>query len=92
LLGNLPLLGKIPHQDLYKLSKKYGDIMELKLGSIHVVVISSPQMAEQVLKTCDHLLAFCPKAIISQSISYGGLTMAFSSQGDYWRRLRTIHA
>jgi hypothetical protein len=92
LLGNLPLLGKIPHQDLYKLSKKYGDIMELKLGSIRVVVISSPQMAEQVLKTHDHLLAFRPKAIISQSISYGGLTIAFSSQGDYWRRLRMIHA
>jgi hypothetical protein len=31
LLGNLFLLGKIPHQDLYKLSRTYGDIMELKL-------------------------------------------------------------
>jgi cytochrome P450 len=92
LVGNLFLLGKIPHQDLYKLSKTYGDIMELKLGSIHVVIISSPQMAKHVLKTHDHLLAYRPKAIISQSISYGGLTMAFSSQGDYWRQLRMIHA
>jgi hypothetical protein len=66
--------------------------MELKVGSIHVVVISSPQMVEQVLKTHDHLLAFRPKAIISQSISYGGLTIAFSSQGDYWRQLRMTHA
>jgi hypothetical protein len=92
LLGNLPLLGKIPHQDLYKLSKTYGDIMELKLGSVSIVIISSPQMAEQVLKTHDDLFAFRPKTIISQSISYGGFTMAFSSQGDYWRRLRMIHA
>jgi hypothetical protein len=92
LLGNLPLLGKIPHQDLYKLSKTYGDIMELKLGSVHVVIISSPQMAEQVLKTHDHLFAFRPKSIVSQSISYGGLSLAFSSQGDYWRQLRMIHA
>jgi cytochrome P450 len=92
LFGNLFLLGKIPHQDLYKLSKTYGDIMELKLGSVRVVIISSPQMAEHVLKTHDHLLAYRPKAIISQSISYGGLTMGFSSQGDYWRRLRMIHA
>ncbi|KAH9532018.1 hypothetical protein CY35_19G066600 [Sphagnum magellanicum] len=92
LLGNLPLLGKIPHQDLYKLSKTYGDIMELKLGSVHVVIISSPQMAEQVLKTHDHLFAFRPKSIVSQSISYGGLSIAFSSQGDYWRQLRMIHA
>ncbi|CAM6019275.1 unnamed protein product [Sphagnum balticum] len=93
LLGNLFLLGKIPHQDLYKLSKTYGDIMELKLGSVRVVIISSPQMAEHVLKTHDHLLAYRPKSIISQSISYGGLTMAFASQaGDYWRRLRMIHA
>ncbi|CAK9213393.1 unnamed protein product [Sphagnum troendelagicum] len=92
LVGNLFLLGKIPHQDLHKLSKTYGDIMELKLGSVHVVIISSPQMAKHVLQTHDHLLAHRPKAIISQSISYGGLTMAFSSQGDYWRRLRMIHA
>jgi len=91
LLGNLPLLGKIPHQDLYKLSKTYGDIVELKLGSVRVVIISSPQMAEQVLKTHDDLLAFHPKTITSQSISYGGLTMAFSS-GDYWRQMRMIHA
>ncbi|CAK9859458.1 unnamed protein product, partial [Sphagnum jensenii] len=48
-------------------------------------------MAEQVLKTHDDLLAFRPKTIISQSISYSGLTMAFS-QGDYWRQMRMIHA
>jgi len=66
--------------------------MELKLGSACVVIISSPQMVEQVLKTHDDLFAFRPKTIISQSISYGGLTMAFTSQGDYWRQLRMIHA
>jgi hypothetical protein len=81
LLGNFPLLGKLPHQDFYKLSKTYGDIMELKLGSARVVIISSPQMAEQVLKTHDHLLAFHPEAIISQSISYGGLTWHFHLKG-----------
>jgi hypothetical protein len=41
-LGNLPLVGKFPHLFLYKLSQKYGDVMELKLGSISTVVISSP--------------------------------------------------
>ncbi|CAM6065967.1 unnamed protein product [Sphagnum tenellum] len=92
LVGNLFLLGKTPHQDLYKLSKTYGDIMELKLGSVRAVIISSPQMAEHVLKTHDHLLTYRPKAIISQSITYGGLTMGFSPQGDYWRQLRMIYA
>ncbi len=61
LLGNLPLLGKFPHQYFYKLSKTYGDIMELKLGSARVVIISSPQMAEQVLKTHITFWHFVPK-------------------------------
>jgi hypothetical protein len=31
ILGSLPLLHKFPHCALYNLSKKYGDVMELRL-------------------------------------------------------------
>jgi len=39
-----------------KLSQKYGDVMELKLGSIFTVVISSPDQAKEVLQIHDPLL------------------------------------
>ncbi len=90
LLGNLLLLRKLLHQVLYKLSKTYGDIMELKLGSICTVVISSPQMATEVLKTHDQVFASRPLPIAAHSISYGGLNVGWAPPGDYWRRLRKL--
>ncbi|CAK9882913.1 unnamed protein product [Sphagnum jensenii] len=90
LLGNLPLLHKLPHQVLYNLSKTYGDIMELKLGSICTIVISSPQMAIEVLKTHDQVFASRPLPIAAHSFSYGGLNVGWAPQGDYWRHLRKL--
>jgi len=58
LLGNLPFLHKFPHQDLYNLFKIYGDIMELKLGSIRIIVISSSRLAKEVSKTHDQTFSF----------------------------------
>jgi hypothetical protein len=58
LLGNLPFLHKLPHQDLYNLLKIYGDVMELKLGSIHTLIISSSRLAKHVSKTHDQAFSF----------------------------------
>ena len=46
IIDNLNLIGPLPHQSLHKLSQKYGLIMQLKLGSVSVVVASSPEMAK----------------------------------------------
>ncbi|WJX82440.1 unspecific monooxygenase [Trifolium repens] len=49
IIGNILELGKNPHKTLTKLSQIYGPIMTLKLGTITTIVISSPQLAKQVL-------------------------------------------
>jgi hypothetical protein len=74
LLGNLPLLHKLPHQDFYNLSKTYGDIMELKLGSICTIVISSSRLAKEVFNTHDQAFSFCPLPTTLNSFTYGGLS------------------
>ncbi|RDX93628.1 Ferruginol synthase, partial [Mucuna pruriens] len=43
IIGNILELGTNPHQAVTKLSRIYGPVMSLKLGSITTVVISSPQ-------------------------------------------------
>jgi hypothetical protein len=54
--------------------------MELKLGSIHTLVISSPKMAKEVLKT--HVLAF---ACRYKSIIYNFQAMVDRMlDGDCW--------
>ncbi|RWV78985.1 hypothetical protein GW17_00059953, partial [Ensete ventricosum] len=51
-IGHLHLLGSsLLHRSLWELSKKHGPLMHLKLGRVPVVVVSSPEMAKEVLKT-----------------------------------------
>jgi hypothetical protein len=91
IVGHIPLLvGKISHQVFYTLSKTYGDIMELKLGSIRAIVISSPKMAKEVLKIHDLVFASRPKFINSQITSYNGHSLAWAPYGDYWRHARKV--
>jgi len=53
IIGNLHQLGELPHQSLWKLSKKYGPVMLLKLGRVPTVIVSSSETAKQALKIYD---------------------------------------
>ncbi|KAI3450227.1 hypothetical protein Pfo_006892 [Paulownia fortunei] len=75
-IGNLHQLGKIPHRSLWKLSQKYGPVMRLQLGWVPVFVVSSPEMAKEVLKT--HDLECC-----SRPYSHGAVN-------EYWREIRKL--
>jgi len=88
IIGNILELGKNPHKALTKLSQNYGPIMTLKLGTITTIVISSPQVAKQVLhensqifsnRTVPHALS----AVDHDKFSIGWLpTLAL------WKKLR----
>ncbi|PHU25356.1 Geraniol 8-hydroxylase [Capsicum chinense] len=53
IIGNLHLLGDIPHISLTQLAKHHCAIMNLKLGQINTVVISSSVMAKEILQKQD---------------------------------------
>ncbi|GMI75475.1 cytochrome P450, family 71, subfamily B, polypeptide 35 [Hibiscus trionum] len=94
IIGNLLMLGKLPHQNLHHLAKRYGPIMSLRLGSVPTIVVSSPQAAELFLKTHDIVFASRPKMQASEYLSYGAKAMAFTPYGSYWRTVRkwcTLH-
>ncbi|XP_028239825.1 cytochrome P450 CYP736A12-like [Glycine soja] len=90
IIGNLHMLGKLPHRTLQSLAKQYGPIMSLKLGQVTTIVISSPETAELFLKTHDTTFASRPKSISSKYISYGGKGLVFSEYGPYWRNMRKL--
>ncbi|KAK8576651.1 hypothetical protein V6N13_032570 [Hibiscus sabdariffa] len=94
IIGSLHMLGKLPHQNLHHLAKRYGPIMSLRLGSIPTIVISSPQAAQLIFKTHDLVFASRPKMQASEYLSYGSKGMAFTPYGSYWRTVRkwcTLH-
>ncbi|CAL5189633.1 unnamed protein product [Lathyrus oleraceus] len=90
IIGNLHMLGKLPHRKLHSLSKKYGPIMSLQLGQVPAVVISSSKAAELFLKTHDLVFASRPKIQASEIFSYGSKGLAFSEFGPYWRSVRKL--
>ncbi|KAF8378473.1 hypothetical protein HHK36_029814 [Tetracentron sinense] len=89
-IGHLHMLGNLPHRNLYRLAKKYGPIMYLRLGVVPVVVVSSPKAAELFLKTHDTIFASRPDIEATKYLSHGRKGLAFAEYGSYWRNLRKM--
>ncbi|XP_026394284.1 cytochrome P450 71B10-like [Papaver somniferum] len=90
IIGNFHQLGETPHRSLWELSKKFGPVMLLHLGSVPTLVISSAEAAEEVLRTND--LEFCsrPRSVGPKRLSYNFLDIAFAPYGEYWREIRKV--
>jgi len=63
--------------------------MELKLGSVRTIVVSSPEMAKQVLKVHDLICASRPETIASKII-FEQRDIGFAPYGDHWRHMRKL--
>ncbi|KAJ1393891.1 Cytochrome P450, partial [Sesbania bispinosa] len=80
IIGNLHMLGKLPHRTLQALATKYGPIMSLKLGQVPTIVVSSPETAELFLKTHDTDFASRPKIQASEYMFYGGKGLGLAQE------------
>ncbi|XVF03639.1 hypothetical protein REPUB_Repub05bG0010400 [Reevesia pubescens] len=91
LIGNMhQLAGSLPHRCLRDLARKHGPIMHLQLGQISTVVVSSPEIAEEIMKTHDIIFAYRPLLVVAMIITYKCTDISFAPYGSYWRHLRKI--
>lgn len=90
IIGNIHQLGKLPHRSLSKLSQKHGPLMLLRFGPKPVLVVSSADMARQILKTHDRAFADKPVMEFLNRLFYGGNDVINLPYGDTWRKLRNI--
>ncbi|TXG67686.1 hypothetical protein EZV62_008961 [Acer yangbiense] len=91
LIGNMhQLVGSLPHHRLRDLAKKYGPLMHLQLGESSIIVVSSAEIAEEVLKTHGVIFANRPFLVSTRVISYNYTDIGFAPYGKYWRILRKI--
>ncbi|KAL5814911.1 hypothetical protein ACOSQ4_025552 [Xanthoceras sorbifolium] len=77
IIGNLHQLGTHPHRSLRSLAQRYGPIMLLHLGRKPAVVVLSPDLAREILKTHDTVFANRPDSRIAKRLFY-------------WRQMRSI--
>ncbi|KAL9303281.1 hypothetical protein ACSQ67_020544 [Phaseolus vulgaris] len=93
IIGNiLQLWPSKLHQTLHKLSKTYGPIMTVKIGTITTVVISSPTIAKEALQKKDQALAsrFIPESV--QALSHDESSLVFLPVSTKWKTLRKVCA
>ena len=90
IIGNILKLGDKPHQSLTNLSKTYGPVMSLKLGSISTIVVSSPETAKEVLHRNDQ--AFSGRAVLGavKAHNHHESSVIWSPTSAYWRKIRKI--
>ncbi|CAL5392579.1 unnamed protein product [Camellia sinensis] len=90
LIGNIhQLLGSaLAHHTLKKLATKFGPLMHLQLGEMSTIVVSSPEIAKEVMKTHDIVFVQRPYSFASRILSYDSQNIAFSPYGDYWRQMQ----
>uniref|UniRef100_A0A3Q7FP46 Cytochrome P450 n=1 Tax=Solanum lycopersicum TaxID=4081 RepID=A0A3Q7FP46_SOLLC len=78
IIGNLHQLGSYPH------------LMLLHLGSKPVIVVSSAEVARDIMKTHDLVWLNRLKSSIADGLLYGSTDMTFSPYGEYWRKIEAL--
>nr|BBJ56553.1 cytochrome P450 [Perilla frutescens] len=90
IIGNLHLVSDPPFRSFRDLAKQHGPLMHLKLGEVDSFLVSSPEIAKEVLKDNDPLFTNRPKSIALEVCWYNYKDIAFCPYGEYWREMRKI--
>ncbi|KAK4767796.1 hypothetical protein SAY87_002937 [Trapa incisa] len=91
LIGNLHnLVGSLPHYALQDLATKHGPLMHLWLGEVSTVIVSSAEVAREVMKTNDISFANRQPVMASKILAYDSTNIIFSPYSEYRRHLRKI--
>ncbi|KAK9923932.1 hypothetical protein M0R45_019879 [Rubus argutus] len=90
IFGHLHLLAPIPHQALHKLSNRLGPLIHIFLGSVPCVVVSSPEMAKEFLKTHESSFSNRPHMAAVDYLTYGSADFSFAPYGPYWKFMKKL--
>ncbi|XP_047309349.1 cytochrome P450 CYP73A100-like [Impatiens glandulifera] len=91
IFGNWLQVGNdLHHRTLAGMAKVYGSIFLLKLGSKNLVVVSDPELANQVLHVKGVEFGSRPRNIVFDIFTGNGQDMVFTVYGEHWRKMRRI--
>ncbi|KAL3616242.1 Cytochrome p450 [Castilleja foliolosa] len=93
----LPIFGSwlqignnLDHHDLTYYAKKFGQLFLLRMGQRNIAVVSSPELAKEVLLTQGVEFGSRSRNIVFDIFTGKGQDMVFSEYGEHWRKMRRI--
>ncbi|CAM0943134.1 unnamed protein product [Alopecurus aequalis] len=92
-VGNLPemMFNKPAFRWIHNMMKEMGtDIASIRLGGVHVISITCPKIAREVLKEQDANFASRPLTFASATFSGGYQGAGLSPYGDQWKKMRRV--
>lgn len=92
LVGNLLALGFKPHISLAEIAKVYGPVINLELGVINTVVISSVDMAREVLQKKDASFSYRAHFDAATLFDHMNSSLGLLQPGPKWRAMRRMCA
>uniref|UniRef100_A0A8C9Q4G9 Cytochrome P450 1A n=1 Tax=Spermophilus dauricus TaxID=99837 RepID=A0A8C9Q4G9_SPEDA len=90
LIGHMLTLGKNPHLALTKLSQKYGDVMQIRIGSTPVVVLSGLDTIRQALVRQGDDFKGRPDLYTSTLVADGQSMIFNADSGPVWAARRRL--
>ncbi|KHN07976.1 Cytochrome P450 71A1 [Glycine soja] len=88
IIGNLHQLGTLPHRSFQALSRKYGPLMMLQLGQTPTLVVSSADVAREIIKTHDVVFSNRPQPTAAKIFLYNCKDVGFAPYGEEWRQTK----
>ncbi|XAR59102.1 hypothetical protein NMG60_11014754 [Bertholletia excelsa] len=89
-IGNMLMMDHLTHRGLARLAEKYGGLFHMKMGGLHVAVVSSPAVAREVLQAQDSVFSNRPATVAISYLTYDRADMAFAHYGPFWRQMRKL--
>ncbi|KAI4324205.1 hypothetical protein L6164_023760 [Bauhinia variegata] len=90
IIGNMLMMHQLSHRGLAELAKQYGGLLHLRMGTLHIVAVSTPEMAREVLQAHDGVFSNRPANVAISYLTYNRADMAFANYGPFWRQIRKI--
>ncbi|KAF3776579.1 Trans-cinnamate 4-monooxygenase [Nymphaea thermarum] len=91
IFGNWLQVGDdLNHRNLTQLARRFGDIFLLRMGQRNLVVVSSPELAKEVLHTQGVEFGSRTRNVVFDIFTGKGQDMVFTVYGEHWRKMRRI--
>ncbi|SPT18399.1 unnamed protein product [Triticum aestivum] len=91
IFGNWLQVGDdLNHRNLAALARRFGEIFLLRMGQRNVVVVSSPDLAREVLHARGAEFGSRGRNVVFDVFTDGGQDMVFAAYGDHWRTMRRV--